>query len=190
MRLHQVIRRIGAVLLLPVIMFVYPRLGAATTADESQRERPVTSIDISIATGELGDKDLVRGIYIYHLKCAGSCELNRITLNQCSNDKNDHSSFAPRVDNWIGHQWISAKQIGNRIELTVYQAFGRKLPAKMTWTFNSLGAGLASLSELKTAGFIDYNQFPTKVVPLEFEPVPRDRPKRFDCPVLLKGLTP
>ena len=68
MRLQQVIRQICAVALLMVTLFIYPRLAGATAADAPKRDQGVTSIDVSIATSELGDKDLVRGIYIYHLR--------------------------------------------------------------------------------------------------------------------------
>lgn len=189
MRLQQVIRQICAVALLMVTLFIYPRLAGATAADAPKRDQGVTSIDVSIATSELGDKDLVRGIYIYHLKCAGSCELNRITLNQCSAPENAESGFVPRVDYWSSARWIKAKQTAsNRVELTIYQAFEHGLPAKMTWIFNSSGRPFTTLQELRTSGFIDYREFPKKIVPIEFVPVQADRLKTMDCPARLIGL--
>jgi len=188
MRMHQVVSAAGIVALAAWSALLNLGSGAAAATEASRVRRGVTTVDVVIATGEVGDRDLARGIYIYHLKCAGSCELSRISLNQCAKTNHGDSAFIPRVDSWIGSQWISARQTDNRIELTVYQAFERGLPANMSWTFDSSEGPLRMLKELKTSGFIDYSKFPEKMVPLEFEPIARDRLKNLDCPVMLNGL--
>lgn len=183
MRLHQVV----AVVVACGSLANRPA-EAASVAETPKWRTGVDSIDITVAAREVGDADLARGIYIFHLKCSRSCELSRITLNKCLKAESGELSFTPTVDNWIGPQWISAKQIANRIRVRVYQAFGRHLPADIDWIFNSDRGRLTSLSTLKTAGFIDYSQFPAKIVSIGFEPIPHARSKILDCAVALKGL--
>jgi hypothetical protein len=170
------------------VLFANQLAYAASAPAAHDGKMGVDSIDLTIATREVGDADLASGIYIYHLKCSRSCELTRITLNKCSKENKDAASFTPTSDHWVGSDWISAQQTSNKIRLKVYQAFGQQLPAEMFWTFNSEGGRLTTLRNLTTTGFIDYSQFPSKLAPIEFEPIPLDRSKTLDCPVALKGL--
>jgi hypothetical protein len=78
----------------------------------------------------------------------------------------------------------------NQIELTVYQAFGRKLPAKMTLTFAVEQPPLRTLTHFKTSGFIDGRRWPDIGAQIEYVPIKHDRIKVLDCPVALPGLTP
>lgn len=186
MRLHQVVAHVW----IAVWTFSEIRPAQADTASNAIGQKSaVDSVDSIVATHEVGDAELKHGIYIYHLKCSRTCELNRITLNTCAAAKSGATSFTPTTDHWIGPNWISAKQMATTIQVKIYQAFGRQLPAEMAWTFNSESGRLTTLRGLTTTGFIDNTQFPEKLVPMAFEAIPLDRSKIFDCPVALKGLT-
>src|SRR5579862_4447091 len=156
-------------------------------ATEKTREHGVGFVNVTIAMGQVGDADLKRGIYIYHLTCNVHCFLSRFTLNECATANSSESSFTPSVQKWGGNNMLRANQVGNRIELTVYQATGPAEPAHMTWTFD--GDLLERLRDVKTSGFLDYSQLPEKMVPIEFVPIPRSRLKVMDCPVALPGLS-
>jgi hypothetical protein len=189
MRMHQVALVMAIVALSAMAILGSRRADAAAQEQTSNKARGVSSLDVDIAVGEAGDDKLERGIYIFHLKCAGLCEMSRITINQCSIPKNAESGFVPKVDYWSSSHWIKAKQTANnRVELVVYQAFEHGLPAKMTWIFNSSGAPFTTLQQLLTSGFIDYREFPNKIVPVQFVPIPTDRLKAMDCPARLRGL--
>ena len=58
-----------------------------------------TYVDTEFAAGAVGDAALGRGLYLFHLKCSAniSCELERITLNECANDESGPSVSTPRV---------------------------------------------------------------------------------------------
>jgi hypothetical protein len=147
------------------------------------------SLDITIATGAAGDDDLAQGLYIFHLKCSGSCDLDRITLNQCSKSKHGETTFVPRVDEWstTTNRMTAAQVSDSQIRLTVYQAFEHQLPAQMTLTFNSSGPPFTNLVDLKTTGFLDLREFP-KLREIEYVPISDDRVKALNCPVFLPGL--
>jgi hypothetical protein len=190
MRLRQVALIASSATLLATTVLENHGADAATQR-HSTNVSVVSSLDVEVALGVQGDEKLEHGVYIFHLKCSGSCELSRITLNQCVSAKNAEPSFAPRVDYWSSSRWIKAQQIGNdRVELTIFQAYDHGLPAKMTWIFNSSGTPFTTLRELRTSSFIDYREFPNKVVPVDFVPVSNDRLKLMDCPVRLRGLNP
>ena len=149
------------------------------------------TIDVTIATGAAGDDDLTQGVYIFHLKCAGSCQLDRITLNQCSKNEHGDAVFAPKVDEWsTATNMMSFEQISkNQIRLTVYQDFARLLPAQMTMTFNTLDQPFTGLADLKTAGFLDFRAFPgQRPTKIEYVPLAHDRLKALNCPALLPGM--
>jgi hypothetical protein len=74
------------------------------------------------------------------------------------------------------------------LEITVYQAFGHGLPAKMILTFDAQGQPFSKLVGIKTSGFIDYRYFPDQLKPIEFVPIETDRLKTLNCPVFLHGL--
>ena len=147
------------------------------------------TIDLVIAAGEAGDESLSRGVYLFHLKCAGSCDLERTSLNECTN-KGD-AKFVPRVAEYsssMGNMEIKAVS-HNTLELVVYQAFEHLLPATLTFTFDPAGPPFEKLTAFKTSGFRDFRDWPKnfdKVV--EFVPVETDRVKALDCPVFLPGL--
>ena len=169
-------------------------------ADEETRGSPhrdatkatvAPTLDVKIAVGAVGDADLMQGVYIFHLKCSGSCDLDRIALNQCSKSGYGKATFAPRVDKWsTTTNSMTAKQIsGNQVLLTVFQAFEHGLPAQMTITFNSSGEPFTRVVGLRASGFLDFGVFP-ELKPIEYAPVPSDRVKALDCPALLPGLNP
>jgi hypothetical protein len=191
MRMHQVALLSTVFALSGAAVLENRQAESASQEQPSKNSRAVSSLDVEIATTEAGDEKLERGIYIFHLKCAGSCELSRITLNQCSAPRSAESGFVPRVDYWSSPRWIEAKQTAkNRVEVTVYQAFEHGLPAKMTFIFNPSGTPFTTLQELLISGFIDYREFPNRVAPVELVPLPTNRLKAVDCPARLRGLSP
>jgi len=152
------------------------------------------SVDTEIAAGASGDDALTNGVYIFRLKCSADlfCSFERITLNECTPGTGSEPTFSARVDSWVtssGH--LAVKQLSNNeIELTVYQAFGNQLPAKVTLTYASEGVPFKKLTNLKTTGFVDLRFWPNTKVGIEYVPAKSDREKKFDCPILLHGLNP
>ena len=99
------------------------------------------SLDVQIAAGAAGDETLSRGVYLFHLKCAAdiSCALEQITLNECTIAGPGGPAFFPRVASWStwSGQLVVRQTAPYEIELTVYQAFGKNLPAKAVLTRQS-----------------------------------------------------
>ena len=149
-------------------------------------------IDTEIATGELGDERFAHGIFLFHLKCASdlACQLDLISLNECENTKNAHTSFTPRLGSWdTSSGLLEARQLSNsQFELVVYQASGNKLPAKIILTFATKGRPFQKLTGFKGTGFVNHHLWPNVNEPVDYVPVQRDRTKLLDCPVLLHGL--
>jgi hypothetical protein len=152
------------------------------------------SVDVNISAGAAGDEALANGIYIFHLKCSADlfCSFERITLNECTAGKGGEPAFSTRVDSWFTSSGLLAvtQKSNSEIELTVYQAFGNQLPAKVTLSFASKGVLFKKLTGFRTSGFVDLRFWPNTKTGIEYEPVKIDRKKPLDCPVLLRGLNP
>lgn len=152
------------------------------------------SIDVEIAAGAAGDDTLAKGAYVFRFKCSADlfCSLERITLNECESGVSNEPAFSARTDSWVTSSGLLAvKQLSNsEIEMTVYQAFGNQLPAKVTIGFASEGVPFKKLTSFKTAGFIDLRLWPNTKTGIEYVPLQRDRRKILNCPVLLRGLNP
>ena len=153
-------------------------------------------VDVEIAAGARGDDSLLQGVYLFWLKCSAdmSCVLQRITLNECTTAREGASAFVPWVDEWSTStpRQLVVRQIGNdQIEVTVYQAYGKKLPATMLLTFASgKPRPFKEVVALKTNGFIDRRAWPKIDRLIDYVPVETDRTKVLDCPVSLRGLRP
>jgi hypothetical protein len=149
---------------------------------------------MTFSAGEAGDESLARGVYSFRLQCSVdlSCGLQLLTLNDCVASKGRPATFTPRADYWStgADSLIVVPLEGNKIELTAYQAFGRKLPAKITLTFAAEEPPLRTLTDFKTSGFIDGRRWPDISAHIEYVPIRHDRAKVLDCPVALPGLTP
>ena len=180
-------------------MFVLSSSGPEAAAADASRPKTLQvdgvsySLDIEIAAGAAGDKTLADGVYLFHLKCSAdiSCELERTTLNECTKTREGAPAFLPRLASWV--TWTSQLEVrqiaSHEIELTVYQAFGKKLPAKMLLTFVAgKSPPFEELTGLRTTGFIDLRFWPDLDKKIEYVPVQNDRAKVLDCPVSLRGL--
>jgi hypothetical protein len=151
-------------------------------------------VDVEIATGAAGDDALAHGAYLFRLKCSADlfCSFQRVTLNECTKGDGSDPAFSTRVDSWLTSSGLLAvKQLSNNeIELTVYQAFGNQLPAKVILTFASEGVPFKKLTNFRTTGFVDLRFWPDTKTVIAYVPIQNDRKKLLDCPVLLRGLTP
>jgi hypothetical protein len=160
----------------------------------AQANRLAAPIRMTFSAGEAGDESLSRGVYWFRLQCSVdlSCGLQLLALNECVVSKGSPATFTPRADYWSTQaDSLVVVPLGeNKIELTVYQAFGRKLPAKITLTFAPEQPPLSRLADFKTSGFIDGRRWPDLSAHIEYVPIRHDRTKVLDCPVALPGLTP
>jgi hypothetical protein len=76
-------------------------------------------------------------------------------LNECSTHGNDEARFVPRVDSWNTNAPLkldALKLSDTELEITVYQAFGHGLPAKMILTFDAQDPPFGKLVGIKTSG--------------------------------------
>jgi hypothetical protein len=112
--------------------------------------------NLQFAAGAADDESLSRGIYLFQVwGDQRFLELQRITLNQCSTHGNDEARFVPRVDSWNTNAPLkldALKLSDTELEITVYQAFGHGLPAKMILTFDAQDPPFGKLVGIKTSG--------------------------------------
>jgi hypothetical protein len=150
-------------------------------------------IDTEIGTGIQGDESLALGIYMFHLKCASdlTCQLDLIALNECDKkDKNEEAHFIPRGFSWnTSSGLLEVRQLSDyQVELVVYQAAWKKLPAKIILTYDSKSTPFRHLTNFKGIGFIDRRYWPDVTKHVDYIAVQFDRTKNVDCPVFLRGL--
>ena len=170
------------------------QVAAAHRADSRSgpKSAQFSVLKLEFAAGAADDESLSRGVYLFRVW--GNqlfLELQRITLNECSTPGNGEARFVPRVDTWETNSPLgleAAKVSDTELEITVYQAFGHGLPAKMNLTFDAQGPPFSKLVRIKTSGFIEPRYFPAQLKPIEFVPIETDRMKTLNCPVLLHGL--
>ena len=75
------------------------------------------------------------------------------------------------------------------IELTVYQAFGKNLPAKAVLNFApGKLPPFEHVTGFRTDGFIDLRFWPDITRHIGYAPILNDREKALDCPLALRGL--
>jgi hypothetical protein len=150
--------------------------------------------NLQFAAAAADDKDLSHGIYLFRVWGGDTfLELQRITLNECSNAEGQQPSFSPYVDVWstTSPRRLKAVKISaNQIELSLYQASDQGLPATMTLTFDPNSRPFTKLIELKTHGFIIVSDFPRDITYIDYVPVETDQLKSLNCPVYLRGLSP
>jgi hypothetical protein len=147
-------------------------------------------IHVEIAASIKGDVKLERGIYLFKIYCAlESCNIERISINECIQIKNGTSSFRPRVDIWSSWAgFLEANLSGNVLELTVFQGTHHQLPAKVLLTFDRFDQGFMRLISFKASGFINLGAWPDIENRIEYAPLYGDQLKKLDCPVFLPGL--
>lgn len=149
-------------------------------------------IDLVITASVRGDEKLEHGIYLFKLKCSSdaSCSLERFSLNECAANKNGITSFTPKVDTWESwSSFLEVKQLSNNeLELVVFQAFERLLPAKIILTFDPAEPPFKKLKSFEGSGFIDARLWPDTNTRLEYTALHGDQSKQLDCPVFLPGI--
>jgi hypothetical protein len=177
-----------------VRLFVSSQVAAARKADSRSgpKSAQFSVFKLEFAAGAADDESLSRGIYLFRVWGDQLfLELQRITLNECSTPGNGEARFVPRVDTWETNSPLgleAAKVSDTELEITVYQALGHGLPAKMNLTFDAQGPPFSKLVRIKTSGFIEPRYFPAQLKPIEFVPIETDRLKTLNCPILLHGL--
>ena len=177
-----------------VRQFVSIQVAAAHKADSRSppKSAQFSVFKLEFAAGAADDESLSRGVYFFRVWGDQLfLGLQRITLNECSAPGNGEARFVPRVDTWETNSPLgleAAKVSDTELEITVYQASGHGLPAKMNLTFDAQGPPFSKLVRVKTSGFVEPRYFPAQLKPIEFVPIETDRLKTLNCPVLLHGL--
>lgn len=148
-------------------------------------------IQIVIAASNKDDDKLERGIYLFKIHCAlDSCSVERISLNECVNDKNGSLSFTPAVYTWASWAgFLDADLNGNVLDLIIFQGTHRQLPAKMELELDFSNAQSVQLKSFKATGFIDFKKWPDTDNRIEYVPLKADQAKQLNCPVFLPGIT-
>jgi hypothetical protein len=147
-------------------------------------------IQIVIAASNKDDDNLERGIYFFKVYCAlDSCSVERISLNECVNDKNGTQSFMPTVYTWASWAgFLDADLNGNVLDLTIFQGTHHQLPAKMELVLDFSNAQSIQLKSFKAIGFIDFKRWPDTDNRIEYVPLKGDKIKQLSCPVFLPGI--
>jgi len=149
-------------------------------------------IQIVIAASNKDDSKFEGGIYLFKIHCAlDSCSVERISLNECVNDKNGTLSFTPAVYTWASWAgFLEADLNGNFLDLTIFQGAQRQLPAKMELELDFSNSQAIQLKSFKATGFIDFRKWPDTDSRIEYIPVKGDQTKQLNCPVFLPGISP
>ena len=147
-------------------------------------------IQVEVATSRLDDVKLEHGIYIFKIYCAlDTCSVERMSLNECVQDKNGKLSFTPKTYSWTSQAgFLEASLSGNILEVIVFQATHHQLPAKILLTFDSITSVAPQLKSFKASGFIDSRLWPDTNSRFEYVPIEGDQWKQLDCPVFLPGI--
>lgn len=150
-------------------------------------ERPIS---LTIAASNKDDDKLDHGIYIFRIHCASdSCSLERISMNECVNDKNGSLSFTPTVDSWVS--WagsLEANLNDNVLELDVFERTPHLSPAKMKLELDFSNAQSVQIKSFKATGFFNSKKWPG-TDKVEYVPLTGDQTKQLNCPVFLPGIT-
>lgn len=148
-------------------------------------------VDLEVAASVRGDVKLEHGVYLFRVNCSTeSCSLERISLNECVQDKIGRSSFTPKVDYWASWAgFLEANQLSdNVLELVIFQGTHHQLPAKMILTFVPGTPPFKQLKSFETSGFIDFRLFPDIDAHIDYVPLYGNQWKQLDCPVFLPGI--
>lgn len=149
-------------------------------------------IRIEVATTVRGDVKLEHGIFLFKIYCAlDNCSLERISLNECVQDKKGISSFTPKTDYW--NSWsktLESSFSGNVLELLLFHTVNHNFPppAKVTLTFAPPLSPPFQLNYFKAREFIDVRAWPDTDTRIEYAPLQSDQLKQLDCPVFLPGI--
>ena len=129
---------------------------------------------LEVATRQLIDNiDIYKGIHIFTLDCAMDwCELSQTTV-ECEPFGSSESGFTPKIRTWAtraGFLEISAMSAG-MLELTVFQATHRQLPAKIRFNYiPELNKSETStrVTGFKAEGLINLKLFPQEIKTVDY----------------------
>jgi len=152
-------------------------------------------VTFEVATRQLIDNiDINKGIHIFRLGCAmDSCSLEQITL-ECEPFGTSERGFTPQImisATWAGFLEISAMSEGV-LELTVFQATHRQLPAKIIFNYiPELNKSETStrVTGFKAEGLINLKLFPQEIKTVDYIPIigsPHTEP--LGCGVMVPGI--
>lgn len=152
-------------------------------------------VTFAVATRQLIDNtDINKGVHIFRLGCAMDwCELTQISL-ECEPFGSSENGFTPRIissPTWSGFLEISAMSEG-MLELTVFQATHRQLPAKIRFNYiPELNKSETStrVTGFKAEGLINLKLFPQEIKTVDYIPIigsPHTEP--LDCGVMVPGI--
>lgn len=148
-----------------------------------------------VATRQLIDNlDTYKGIHIFTLDCAMDwCELSQTSL-ECESFGSSESGFTPKTRTWAtraGFLEISAMSEG-MLELTVFQATHRQLPAKIRFNYiPELNASETStrVTGFKADGFINIKLFPNLIKTVDYIPITgSSHTESLGCGVIVPGI--
>ncbi|WP_150050491.1 hypothetical protein [Methylomonas rhizoryzae] len=188
MNLIQILKALLSVVIICNISFAF----AESNSKSKKRVRGIHKpIQLVIAASNKDDDNLERGIYFFKIHCAlESCSVERISLNECANDKNGNLSFTPAVYTWASWAgFLEADLNGNVLDLTIFQGTHRQLPAKMELELDFSNAQAVQLKSFKATGFIDFKKWPDTDNWIEYVPLKGDQTKQLNCPVFLPGIS-
>jgi len=150
-------------------------------------------IDASVAASLRGDKDLSHGIYLYRINCRDAfCSVTLSIMNECHQNNKGAVVFSPKYFQWSDvDNNLSVRRFSDTgLEISVFQAPGKKLPAKITLNFSddSSVSYYKKLQSLSVSGLIDSKVFPSRLSFLDQEAINGDQLKQMDCPIFLPGI--
>jgi len=182
-----------------ILLIISINLLSSTTlslAKQQPKKMTVSGIrvplQVEVAASVKGDVKLERGIYLFKIYCAlESCSVERISLNECVQDKKGISSFTPKMDYW--NSWsktLEANLSGNVLELLLFHTVNHNFPppAKLTLNFDPPLNQPFKLISFKASGFIDVRAWPDTDARIEYASLYDDQLKQLDCPVFLPGI--
>lgn len=169
----------------PISAFATPK----TNAENHVRgiQRPIL---LTIAASSKNDDNFERGVFLFKIHCVlESCSLERISFNECVEDKNGSPSFTPRVDTWASWAgFLEADLKGNFLGLTIFQATHHTFPAKVELELDFSNAKFVQAKSFKATGFLDSNKWPETGGVIEYVPVVGNQTRKLNCPVFLPGI--
>lgn len=150
-------------------------------------------IDVSVAASLRGDKDLSHGIYLYRINCRDIfCSVDLTVINECYKNKKGMTGFSPKHFQWADfNNNLEVSRLSDTvIEITIFQAAGKKLPAKIVLgVFDEKEPPyFKRIKSFSVSGFVDLKAFPSKLSFLDQEAIIGDQLKQLDCPVFLPGI--
>lgn len=184
-------------IILMIFMFIsiVPCVRFAIAGSISNNKNPVTGIqapiEIVIAAKNKNDYKFDRGVYLFKIHCAlGSCSVERISLDECVNDKIGSLSFTPEIDKWTSWAgFLEANLRDDVLELTIFQRTHRTSIAKIELKLSFLDSKSVQVKSFKATGFENTKHGPSSENLIEYIPLVGDQVKQLSCPVFLPGIS-